>query len=300
LPAALLGLVAGLWFTARMPRTGKVRASLLLWGGWLLVSAGVFSFMTGVIHPYYTVALAPAIAALVGISVRELWRGREYRSARMVLACMLAATGVWAVILLDRTPAWLPALRWVIFAGTVIVAAVVAVGAHRVGRATLAAAVAALLLGVAAPAAYTVDTVIKPHSGPIPSSGPASTGFGPGGPDAHSRDNPQLRALVRGAADTRWAAAAVGSMTTNGLSLSTGASVMAIGGFTGGDNSPTLQQFQKYVADRQIHYFIAGGMDGPRGGRPGAAKDIAEWVQQNFLHTDVGGATVYDLFAPTS
>ena len=70
LPAALIGLVAGLWFTRRTARTAGVRASLLLWGGWLLVTGAVFSFMDGTIHPYYTVALAPAIAALVGISAR--------------------------------------------------------------------------------------------------------------------------------------------------------------------------------------------------------------------------------------
>ena len=74
LPAALIGLVAGLWLTRRAARTDRVRASLLLWGGWLLVTGAVFSFMDGTVHPYYTVALAPAIAALVGISVRELWR----------------------------------------------------------------------------------------------------------------------------------------------------------------------------------------------------------------------------------
>ncbi|PRC61747.1 glycosyl transferase, partial [Mycobacterium sp. ITM-2017-0098] len=69
LPAALIGLVAGLWFTRRTVHTAGVRASLLLWGGWLLVTGAIFSFMDGTIHPYYTVALAPAIAALVGISV---------------------------------------------------------------------------------------------------------------------------------------------------------------------------------------------------------------------------------------
>src|SRR5215218_2536839 len=73
LPAALIGLIAGLWLTRRSARTDRIRASLLLWGGWLLVTAAVFSFMDGIIHPYYTVALAPATAALVGISVRELW-----------------------------------------------------------------------------------------------------------------------------------------------------------------------------------------------------------------------------------
>ena len=37
----------------------------------------------------------------------------------------LAATGVWAFILLDRTPDWLPALRWIVLAGSVVVAAIV-------------------------------------------------------------------------------------------------------------------------------------------------------------------------------
>lgn len=59
LPAALLGLAAGIWFTRRAVRTDAVRASLLLWGGWLVVTGAVFSFMDGTIHPYYTVALAP-------------------------------------------------------------------------------------------------------------------------------------------------------------------------------------------------------------------------------------------------
>ena len=133
LPAALIGLVAGVWFTARTDRTGRVRAHLLLWGGWLLVSGAVFSFMEGVIHPYYTVALAPAIAALIGISVRELWQGREFFSSRAVLATMSASTGVWAFILLNRTPDWLPALRWIVLVGSIAAAAVMAVGAHRLG-----------------------------------------------------------------------------------------------------------------------------------------------------------------------
>ncbi|MDT7789535.1 MAG: hypothetical protein QOF58_7954 [Pseudonocardiales bacterium] len=69
LPAALIGLVAGLWFTRRAPRTDRTRAALVIWGGWTLVSGLVFSFMSGITHPYYTVALAPAIAALVGVAV---------------------------------------------------------------------------------------------------------------------------------------------------------------------------------------------------------------------------------------
>jgi 4-amino-4-deoxy-L-arabinose transferase-like glycosyltransferase len=77
LPAALVLLVAGLVVTLRAPRTDRLRAALLLWGGWTLVTGLVFSFMSGTMHPYYTVALAPGIAALVGIGTVALWRRRS-------------------------------------------------------------------------------------------------------------------------------------------------------------------------------------------------------------------------------
>jgi 4-amino-4-deoxy-L-arabinose transferase-like glycosyltransferase len=313
LPAALIGLIAGVWFTANTERTGRVRAHLLLWGGWLLVGGAVFSFMHGVIHPYYTVALAPAIAALIGITVRELWRGREFAGSRVVLAAMSATAGVWAFILLDRTPAWLPALRWIVLIPSIAVASVIAVGAHRLGRTTAAVATGALLLGLGASAAYTIDTVAGPHAGPIPTSGPAAAalgpgpgGPGPGGPGPGGRfgpgrdaDNYALQALLRGD-ETRWAAASVGSMGAGSLELQTGASVMAIGGFIGSDDSPTLQQFQQYVADQQIHYFIADRTTADRapdapGDRSGSAGDITAWVRQHFTPMDVAGTTVYDL-----
>ncbi len=302
LPAALIGLIAGVWFTAGTAHNGAVRTQLLLWGGWLLLSGAVFSFMHGVIHPYYTVELAPAIAALLGISVRELWRGREFAGSRMVLAAMSATTGVWAFILLDRTPTWLPALRWTVLIGSIAVASVIAVNAHRLGRTTAAVAAAALLFGVGSPAAYTIDTVAGPHAGPIPTSGPARAAFGPGptgAPRGHLADNNAVQALLRGD-QTRWAAASVGSMGASSLELQTGASVMAIGGFRGSDNSPTLHQFQQDVTDQQIHYFIADSMAGPPDDRSPTAAGITAWVQQHFTPTDVGGTTVYDLSSPAN
>ncbi|MCV7280473.1 glycosyltransferase family 39 protein [Mycolicibacterium flavescens] len=304
LPAALIGLAAGLWFTRRSARTATVRASLLMWGGWLVVTGAVFSFMDGTIHPYYTVALAPAIAALVGISVRELWRGRRFLAPRVTLATMSAATGVWAFILLARTPDWWPALRWVVLTGSVVAASILAVGAHRFGRAALTVICAATLFGGVASAAYTVATVAGTHSGPMAVAGPRTTDIfgGPGaqrppggfGPDA---ENPALENLIKGA-DNRWAAATIASMRAGSLELKTGASVMAIGGFSGHDDSPTLAQFQQYVAHREVRYFIVGGHGGPPGRASSTAGDIAAWVQKNFAPIDVGGTTVYDLDAP--
>ena len=59
--------------SARTARTDSTRTALLVWGGWLAVTMLVFSFMQGIFHAYYTVALAPAIGAVVGIGAILLW-----------------------------------------------------------------------------------------------------------------------------------------------------------------------------------------------------------------------------------
>jgi 4-amino-4-deoxy-L-arabinose transferase-like glycosyltransferase len=302
LPAALLGLVVGLWLTWRAPRTDRVRAGLLLWGGWLLVTGAVFSFMAGTVHPYYNVALAPGVAAVVGISVAELVKRRESTVARLLLAAMLTATGVWSFVLLNRTPDWWPVVRWVALIGAVLIALLLGVRAHRLGRATAAVVVAAAIFGLGGSAAFSIYNAATEHSGPGTMSGPQKAGgFGgpgkPGGFGGPGRggDNAAVATLITGT-DGRWAAAAIGSMSVSDLELKTGASLMAIGGFTGGDPSPTLAQFQQYVADGQVRYFLAdSGRGGPRGHRAGSAADITAWVEKTFTKTDVGGATVYDL-----
>src|SRR6185312_8277033 len=92
LPAALVLLVGGLVAVGRVPRTDGRRAALLTWGTWLVVTGLTFSLMAGIFHPYYTVALAPAIAALVGIGGGLLWQRRAAVWPRIVLALALAAT----------------------------------------------------------------------------------------------------------------------------------------------------------------------------------------------------------------
>lgn len=305
LPAALIGMVVLAVLTWRCARTDRLRASLVLWGGWLLVTAAVFSFMDGTVHPYYTVALAPAIAAVVGIATAELWRRRDSRVWRSVLALTLAATGVWAFVLLRYTPDWMPALRWIILVGSVAIALIMAFGLPRLGRATAAVAAAALLFGLAGSTAFAVYNATQTHSGPGTMSGPQTSdpfGGGPGGKGGPfgDRDNAAVEELVRGA-DSRWAAAGIGSMQVSDLELKTGKSLMAIGGFTGGDPSPTLEQFQQYVSDGQVRYFLASdrrGPGGPPGHDTGSAADITAWVEQHFTKLDVGGSTVYDLAKP--
>src|SRR6185437_15006539 len=130
IPAALVSLAALLWVSRRAARTSRVRAFALLWGGWLLVTGLVFSYMQGIIHPYYMVALAPAIGALVGVGAIALLRSDMPVVGRAVAAAGILGTGAWSYVLLDRTPEWLPWLRWtVLVAGLLGAAAVFAVPA---------------------------------------------------------------------------------------------------------------------------------------------------------------------------
>ncbi|MGZ4626752.1 MAG: mannosyltransferase YkcB-related protein, partial [Kineosporiaceae bacterium] len=168
----------------RAPLTDGRRAQVLLWGTWLVVTGLVFSFAQGIIHPYYTVALAPAIGGLVGIGGWMAWRYRARTESRIVLAVVVLLTAVWSYALLDRSPDWLPWLRTVVLLAGLAAAVglLVPLAGRTVGRqASAGVAGLALVAGLAGPAAYAVDTAATAHAGAIPSAGPAiAGGFGPG------------------------------------------------------------------------------------------------------------------------
>ncbi|MFR9776870.1 glycosyltransferase family 39 protein [Micromonospora sp. MS34] len=465
LPAALILLVAGLVLAGRAARTDRTRAGLLLWGGWLLVTGLIFSFMSGIFHAYYTVALAPAIGALVGIGVTLLWRARSAppatlpaagyapatgsgpvlpatgsgpvppvtgsgpvppatgsdpvaaappsagpvpppaglvssgpvgavpatdvaasggptragaavdRTAHAVpagapvrpgrtralaatgtLALTLAVTAWWSWHLLGRSADWYPWLRTAVLV-VGLAAAVLLVLADRLARRVvpmvLALGAAAALAG---PVAYALETAATPHTGSIPSAGPFVQGaFGPGGRGAFGpggnggfpgvpggqnggagqngarngqfpgfpgggangrfpggagrsargggmgglldarEPSAELKALLEADADDyTWVGASIGSNNASGYQLATRRPVMPIGGFNGSDPSPTLAQFQQYVAAGKIHYFIGGGGFRANGGS-NASQEIAAWVAEHFTAKTVDGVTVYDL-----
>ncbi len=314
-PAALILGIAALWLT----RERAVRAALALWLGWGVVTGLTFSLMAGIFHAYYTVALAPAVAACVAIGALVLWRRRDHLVASGLLALTTALTASWSFVLLDRQADWLPWLKYVVatlgFAAALMLAGVRHLP-RTVGATVAAAALMASLLG---PTAYAVATAATPHTGSIPSAGPSGSG-GRGGPGGFggmgggastgglltgSTSSTALTELLSADADAyTWVAAAVGANSAAGYQLATELPVMAIGGFNGSDPSPTLEQFQEYVASGRIHYFIASGGfggfgGGGLGGGPGAGGDtasaIAAWVAESFPSVEVDGVTVYDL-----
>ena len=309
LPAALLLLVAGLWVTRRAPRTDKLRAGLLLWGGWTLVTGLVFSYMSGITHPYYTVALAPGIAGLVAVGVVAV---RHYRWVLALAVAVTAAWSFWLLVTSSEPFAW---VCWIVLAaGAVAVAALLA--GRRFAR---LAVVAALVAGLVGTGGYALATAVTEHSGSVPSVGTVATAMGGPGGGQRPEGAPDLGELPSGgmgggmggatsaeltallsATDSTWSAAVATSMSASSLELASGTAVMSLGGWTGTDSAVTLAQFQAYVASGQIHYYVAGGQGGPGGqigigGSDSTAAQIARWVEANFTATTVGGQTVYDL-----
>jgi 4-amino-4-deoxy-L-arabinose transferase-like glycosyltransferase len=389
LPGALVMGAVLLLVTLRARRTDRERAALLLWGGSLVCIGLTISMAEGIIHPYYTVALAPPLGALVGIATMGLWERRGTWVGRVGLAAGLGATVVWSYVLLGRTSDWFPALRpFVLVAGVLGVAAVLALPLLRTVPKLAVGLVAVLGLGaaLAAPLFSTVATAATQHDGAIPSVTPTPTGgqggpggtfpggfagrvpgggfrrtFGggfPGGQGAvpggtgsqggfpaggfpgggspgggfpggtgtggatvprvggaggggflnASQSNPALTKLLRADAGRyTWAAATVNSNNASGYQLASGEPIMAIGGFNGTDPAPTLAQFETYVAQGKVHYFIAsggggiGGFGGPGGAGGGSSDDasqITSWVESHFTAETVGGVTVYNLTSP--
>jgi len=290
IPAALLSLAALVWVSRRAPRTSRVRAFALLWGGWLLVTGLVFSFMQGIIHPYYMVALAPAIGALVGVGSIALLRSDTPVAGRAVAAAGILGTGVWAYVLLDRTPAWLPWLRWtVLLAGLLGAAAVFVVpalaggawgrggGGRRAAMLAYAPLALALVAGLGGPLAYSLDTANTTYTGSIPSAGPAVAGAF-GGPGGGAGGGPGAGARTGTGGPFGGTGTRTGTGTGTGNGTGTG-SAPAAGNATGGS---------------------AGGATGANGAAPAGTGGFPGGTGTSTGGTGTGSATGGRTGAPTT
>ncbi|MBB2911522.1 4-amino-4-deoxy-L-arabinose transferase-like glycosyltransferase [Streptosporangium becharense] len=267
LPFAVLALVAGLVLTVRRPlRDARgTRAALLLWGGWLAVHYAVFSFSSGTFHPYYTTAMAPAVAALTGLGGTLLWRA--YRDSPVwswVLPAGIAVTGAWAFTVLRRTEDFVPWLAWAV-AG-VSAAAVAGLVLARLGhglrtRVAAVALTAGTLAALAGPAAYALTPLGSPVNGTNPTAGPAGSGPGFGG----------MRGRFPGGARPDGTDQVPGDGD-----LPAGAGQDAPEGVSGGAGQPSMP------TDGPTDGPVDGPVDGMRGG-PGGAVDqrMIEYLRRN-------------------
>ena len=379
IPAALVLAVVGVVLLGRRMQDGsaQVRGALIASGGSLLVTGLVFSFMAGIYHDYYTVALTPFIGITLALGAGVAWAHRERAWVRGALAVAAVATGALAVAYTSQAGGVYAVVGWVSL-GMLVLAALGFVFGPRLAVGFTRAAVALSMIGaLLSPASYALQTAATAHTGsivtagPVTSSmggrggggmadggqrgqgngtggtppggtapggtgqgappqggttqggtaqnGPGSQGGGPGGTSQGSTQggsttdgrtggagmgglltgtdvSDELKAaLTSASSDYTWVAATIGSQNAASYQLATNLPVMAIGGFNGSDPSPTLEQFQAYVAQGKIHYFIGGEMGGRQNGGSEAASDIVAWVEANYEATTIGSTTVYDL-----
>jgi len=288
LPAAVLAVGYGTYLAARRRLSRNEIAALMIWGGWLVAAGAVLSYMNGTIHPYYTVILAPPVAALCALAAVWAWRDRARLDGRLMLVALPAVIGWRSVTLLQHShfgPSWLP---WV--------AAAIAVAlAFRPRGVPL---VLSTVLVLAGPSAYSLATVATPHQGPAPVAVIPARLRAAGWMNNAAVD-PALSALLS-ATHTTWSAAANGAQAAAALQLASGTPVMAVGGWNG-DPVPTLQQFIDQVHAGRIGYYVqVGGARRGKVSRPtnrsaAHTREISEWVSAHYPSTTFGNCQVYRL-----
>ncbi|MCQ4211892.1 ArnT family glycosyltransferase [Streptomyces longispororuber] len=296
IPAALILFAAGVVLTRKAARTDTARAAFLAWGGALLMTGLVFSFMAGIFHQYYTVALAPYIAALVGMGATVLWEERARITASATLGGSVAVTAVWGYVLLGRTPDYLPWLRWAVLVGGLAAGLGLAFAGRLNRQLALSAAGLGLAASLAAPTAYTISTLNTGHTGSIVTAGPSGAsmmGGGPGGgggrgggmPGGNQQGGNQQGGGQMGQPPT-------GNGTGNGTGNQQG------GGFPGGGMPGQSQNQNQGTGQKQQGTMPGGGMGegGPGGGGGGGMGGLLNGAEvsskaEKLLKADAGDYT---------
>jgi 4-amino-4-deoxy-L-arabinose transferase-like glycosyltransferase len=269
-------------------------AGWLLWGGWLLVTTAVFSFAGGIWHPYYTTAMAPAVAAVSAAGLALLWRHHR----RTLLPAVIAVSAVWAFVLTSRDTTFYGWTRWAVLGTAVAAIAWLVVAPRR--RAFVAALVPLLLT----PAVWSLDAAQSTSAGTLPAAGPAS---GPGAPPPPSSSGgPQPRLVLSGGDGTTTLsdeqrrildyARRNGTEITLAVNAEAGAvapflidsdaTVIGMGGFGGRDDAPSVTQLDRWLAEGKLRFVLSGA-----GTRPGPARSPAQDERQRWIE---GHCTVVD------
>jgi len=305
LPLALIAGGTAIWWLQNTARTNLRRALILTMMGWVLIHAAVFSVTGGTIHPYYVVVMAPAIAVLVGAGLPYLYGAyKSGRQAQWLLPIAVFLSGATAAVLFGYGSTTLANLRVPIviattFASLALVWHIVQpdIKARNIALATAAIAIA---LG---PVSYSVTTVAVAHTGSIPTAGPNATAMAGSNNESSTISTALKEYLLQHQGAATWIVAVNSANQSAPIQIATGQPVMAIGGFNGGDNTISLDDFKQLVREGKVKYFAvsSGGRGfggGMGGGGPGGNSSIQSWATSSGTVVNYGGSddvTLYDL-----
>ena len=299
---ALIGGGLVIWLLRRAPRRNKERVGVLLWLGWLLIHIVIFSMTSGTIHPYYVVAMAPAIAALVGIGVPYIWQAYTRRTkVAWILPLSIALTTILSIIMLGYSNYW-PWLMWLVMIAGGVATILTLLPLSQTKRLKQIILGLAITAGMAAPIVFSVSTVATAHSGSIPTAGPGASAMSNTNNELARAESTLVSFLLENRHGTTWLAVVNSANESAPIQLSSGQPVMAIGGFNGSDSTLTLSQLKQLVKQGKVRYYVVNSRQGKSGGPsgmsgPGGNSEILLWVKSVGSKVDYGGTqyTVYDL-----
>ncbi|WP_103351969.1 glycosyltransferase family 39 protein [Amycolatopsis sp. CA-128772] len=269
-------------------------AGWLLWGGWLLVTGVVFSFAGGIWHPYYTTAMAPAVAAVSAAGLALLWR--RYR--RTLLPLAIALTAAWAFVLASRDTSFHGWTRWAVL-GTGVAAIAGLLSAR--SRLTLVAALVPLLL---TPAVWSYAAAQSTSAGTLPAAGPptgpeALPPPSPGGPrpllaggdGATTLSDEQRRILGyarrNGTEITLAVNAEAGAVAP--FLIDSDATVIGMGGFGGRDDAPSVAQLDRWLAEGKLPFVLSGTGAPPGPPQSPVQRERQRWIEGHCTVVDPAG-----------
>jgi 4-amino-4-deoxy-L-arabinose transferase-like glycosyltransferase len=282
LPAALIVGIGGL--------VTRRRSYFILWAGWLVAMALVFSDVF-ILHSYYTAALSPPIAAILGAGIAGLWtrrtamRAKTMRNAVGAAALIVAGTVGYGIWLIRSSGAAPPRWLWPLAAGIGTVAVVllmvslVAASRRKVLGAALVACLAAGLVLPATASSFLVsrqwgigDTPFEPASVAVQNHVLLASSAGLGG------ILPMLEKLQGG---SPYVMAVYTSAVAAGFISASGKEILPIGGFTGTIPEPTLAQLEGMIRTGMFHLALLIGGHDPR----------LTWIASHCQHLGPGGGT---------
>jgi 4-amino-4-deoxy-L-arabinose transferase-like glycosyltransferase len=266
-PLALLGAIA-LGLAVRR-RDDLRTAGLFVLGGWFLVELATLDFSAGIVHPYYSSALGPGLAAMVGagsVAIASLLRSDRPRRAlagyALAVVAIVATVAVQLVLIhRDADPSWWR-LPMVLLCAGGLVAIVVA---RRFSGWALGVAVASLLV---APLVYSFTTLSAPVAGTFPAAGPyAYAGHGGVGVTASGLkiQDSLIHYLRTHGATQPYPLLTQSSDQADPLIL-LGLRASAVGGYNTTDPAMSGPQLAKLVAAHKARYFLIAGPYASRGG----------------------------------
>jgi 4-amino-4-deoxy-L-arabinose transferase-like glycosyltransferase len=265
LPFALVGLLAFALSVIMGERTRRdpPLATMIVLGGWLLVELAILSFSNGIIHPYYISAIAPGVAAMVGVGAVALTRFARGRNWRVVLlpCAVIPTVAIQLWILRDQHY-----MHW--FAPTLIAGALLAMAAMTVRRLAAVAMGLLLCLLLVAPAAYARTTWLARVQGTFPAAGPhQASGSGEFGVNdkAMQVDRELIDYVSTHRPGTRWAVLTDAAPTAAPLIL-LGLPAGAMAGYSGTDPALDGSGLARLIEHGWARYVVLGGAYASRGG----------------------------------